>query len=139
MKRKYIPDKIALVIVIIIVVSILLTLTAAGFVEGFIWLAGILGLQHSLGIDTQMSKNYDSVSGYLPMIVTSLGFSGLLVTVWHHLNCHQIGCPKIARYPIAGGKYKTCKEHNPDPKVREGITAKHLADAHQQYESHLKS
>ena len=125
-----------LLIPIFLFISVfILSALAAGFAELFIWTAGVLHVQHDLGIDTQASKNYDSVSGYLPIIVTTMGFSGLLVTAWHHLNCHKDGCWRLARYPVAGGKYKVCKIHNPDIAVQEGLTDKHLYDAHLKHEA----
>lgn len=105
-------------IFMIVVGAFVLTLFAAAFVEGFIGVSSLLRLQHSLGVDTQMSKNYDSVSGYLPMVVTSLGFSGLLITVWHHLNCGCPGCWRIATHHYVdkdGKKHILCHKHDVDP------------------------
>lgn len=45
-----------------------------------------------LGMDTQTSKNYASVSGYLPIMVAVNGFSGILVTAYRHINCEHPGC-----------------------------------------------
>lgn len=127
-----------LVLLLVVLGAFLLIAAAAGVVVALIWIAGVLGVQHALGIDTQVSKNYDSVSGYLPIIVTSLGFSGLLATAWHHLNCHQKGCWRIARFPTAGGRFKTCRQHNPDPQVREGPTATHLQRAHDEHQARVR-
>lgn len=124
-----------LIVLLVVAGAFLLVAFAAVVVDVLIWMASILGVEHALGIDTQMSKNYDSVSGYLPIIVTSLGFSGLLATAWHHLNCHEKGCWRIARFPIAGGSFKTCRKHHTDPKVREGITSELLLAAHEKHEA----
>lgn len=123
--------------IFIIAIAFFLVLLAAGFVEMFIWASGLFGVQHSLGVDTQASKNYDTVSGYLPMVVTALGFSGLLATAWHHLNCHEAGCWRIGKYPIAGGQYKSCRKHHPDPAVQVGITAANLRAANDKYQASL--
>lgn len=125
-------------VAVVVVVAFLLILFAAGMVTAFIWLAGLLGLHHALGTDTQTSENYASVSGVLPVIVATLGFSGVLVTAWHHLNCHVPGCPRIARYPIAGGKYKVCKvDHE---KITGQVTsAEHIKKAHEVHEAPPKT
>jgi hypothetical protein len=126
--------KFLVMITVLLVLVILLTLLAVGFVKVFIWVAGFMNFQHSLGIDTQMSKNYDSVSGYLPMIVTALGFSGVLITIYHHLECH-VQAPKNCHrlgHPVPGTPHRACHEHNPATTfpIEEKITAKHLKTAH---------
>lgn len=62
-------------------------------IEGVLWMANLLGAYHELGIDTQQSHNYAFTSGYGPMMITALGFSGALLTVWKHINCEYPGCP----------------------------------------------
>lgn len=108
--------------------AFVLVLLAAGFVEGFLAVASLLGLQHALGMDTQTSHNYAAVSGVLPIIVASLGFSGAIVGVWRHVNCHVEGCPRVGRYGVEGTPYKVCKPHHPT--VPDTITAEHIAAAH---------
>lgn len=92
------------------------------------------GLQHYLGIDTQSSYNYDFVSGVGPMIVALLSYSGILLIVWHHLNCHQDGCFRIGRYQVAGGRFRTCRGHHPDPAIQQGVQAHHLLEAHRAHQ-----
>jgi len=121
-------------IVVVVVAALFLMLLATGFAVAFIALAKLLGVQHSLGIDTQTSPNYDFVSGVGPMLIAALGFSGIGAGVLRHLNCHQDRCPKPGRFPVAGGQYKTCRTHHPDPTVREGIKAHHLLAAHQDHQ-----
>lgn len=107
--------KIFFTVILIFIASIILTLLATGFVDGLIWISSLLGSQHSLGIDTQMSKNYDSVSGYLPIVVASLGFSGILVTAWHHFNCGAPVCWKIGTHHYIdknGKRHILCHEHD---------------------------
>ena len=119
---------------VIIVVAVLLVFLASLFAIAVLGFSHLLGLERALGIDTQESKNYDLVSGSGPIIVTAVGFSSILVTGWHHLNCHQDGCWRIGRYSVAGGKYKTCKSHHPDPIVKEGVQASHLLAAHEKHQ-----
>lgn len=129
--------KYLLIPIFLFVTVFVLAALAAMFAELFMWVTGVLHVQHDLGIDTQASKNYDSVSGYLPIIVTTMGFSGIIVTAWRHLNCHKDGCWRIAKYPVAGGKYKVCKIHSPDKNVQEGLTDQHLLTAHESHEAGL--
>lgn len=124
-----------LLVAVTVAAAAFLILLAAGFAEAFIGVTGWLGFHHALGIDTQSSQNYDFVSGVGPMVIAALGFSGVGVTVLHHLNCHQTGCPRIGRFPVAGGQFKTCRQHHPDPAVREGIQAQHLKAAHEAYQN----
>jgi hypothetical protein len=101
------PLKIAGVIIAGIIVYMLL---AAVLADLFIWLAGVLGIQRSLGIDTQLSKNYALVSGSLPVVIASFGFAGVLATMFKHLNCEQPGCWKLGhRHPDHGRP--VCREH----------------------------
>lgn len=118
----------------IIMGAILFELVAAVFMLAAIHLAELLHVQHALGIDTQQSYNYDFSSGSGPMFIAALGFSGLAGGFWHHVNCHQEGCLKIGRFPVAGGQFRTCRKHHPDPKVQAGgITAQHLKIAHENH------
>lgn len=72
------------------------------------------GFVHFFGIDTQQSDNYDFFSGPGPVFVTILLGSGALFTLWSHLNCHVDGCPRIGKFPLAGGQYKVCRQHLPE-------------------------
>ncbi len=67
------------------------------------------GIIHLLGIDTQQSDNYDFVSGVGPMIITAVGYTGIIVGLWHHVNCHYTGCLRIARHRIDGTPW--CNRH----------------------------
>jgi len=94
----------------VITVALLLTLVAVGFVVAFITVTGWLGFQHSLGIDTQQSEYYDFVSGVGPMIIASLGFSGILVTAWKHINCEHPGC-MLPGHPHPDHGRPVCRRH----------------------------
>jgi len=97
----------------LVLAALVLVLLAVAFVEGLLKLAGLLGVQHSLGMDTQTSHQYASVSGVLPMLVAALGFSGLLIGFWKHINCVEPGCPWPGRHPDSTGR-KWCWRHHPD-------------------------
>ena len=68
------------------------------------------GWAHFFGIDTQASQNYDFVSGVGPMIITALGFSGMILGLWHSLNCHEPGCLRIGRHKVSGTPW--CNIHH---------------------------
>lgn len=83
------------------------------FIEGTLWLTGLLHLQHDLGMDTQTTHNYASASGSAPMMIALLGYSGLLVSVWRRINCADPGCPRVGRHPDAAGRH-WCDRHHPE-------------------------
>lgn len=127
--------KILLVAVSLILGYVLLVFLLGGFAVTVLAFSDLLGIQRSLGIDGQASKNYAFVSGSGPMFIAALGFTGLVVTAVHHLNCHQAGCPRVGRYPVAGGEYKVCRRHHPDPQIKEGVSAAHLLSAHEKHQA----
>lgn len=89
------------------------------------------GMAHFFGVDTQQSQNYDFVSGVGPMIITALGYLGIVSTLLHHFNCHVTGCWNVGRFTVADGQYKVCRSHHPDKLVRLGkLTHTHIMQAH---------
>lgn len=91
-------------------------------------------LAHALGIDTQQSQEYDFVSGVGPMIITAVGYTGVIASIVHHLNCHVDTCPRIGRYPLAGGEFRVCRRHLPDDHpARQKLTAHHIHLAHREH------
>lgn len=84
------------------------------FIEGTLWLTGLLHLQHDLGMDTQTTHNYASASGSAPMMIALLGYSGLLVSVWRRINCDAPGCLRIGRHSTSDGHHHLCRVHHPD-------------------------
>ncbi|HEY2088620.1 MAG TPA: hypothetical protein VGH54_21695 [Mycobacterium sp.] len=68
------------------------------------------GLAHFLGIDTQASQNYDFASGVGPMLVTAVFSGGVIVSLWHGLNCAEHGCWRIGRHKVSGTPY--CNRHH---------------------------
>lgn len=84
-------------------------------------------------------QNYAFTSGPGPMMETGIGLSTIIGGLWHHLNCHTAGCPRIVRHKIAGGEYGVCGRHwrqisGHGEKHR--FTIEHLRDRH---EAHLRS
>jgi hypothetical protein len=120
----------------VILGATLLILLTTGVVALFLWATALLGVQHTLGMDTQSSKNYATVSGIGPVIVSALGFSSLGVAAWHHLNCHIDGCKRIGTHRLAGGKYLVCgrclKDAGSEP---ESLTIEHVHEAHIAHEA----
>lgn len=60
------------------------------------------GFAHFLGIDTQQSQNYDFVSGVGPMLITAVGYGGLITAVIGKFNCHEQGCWRIGKHHVNG-------------------------------------
>ncbi len=63
-------------------------------------------LLHLLGLDVPPSRWYDFWSG----MGSDLGELAILGAVWHHLNCHQERCWRIARHRHDG----YCRRHRKD-------------------------
>ena len=84
-------------------------------------------------------QNYALYSGFLPVFVATLGLSTIAVGLWHHLNCHTAGCPRIVRHKIANGEYGVCGRHwreiNGHPE-KHRLTVGHLRDHHH---AHLRA
>lgn len=99
------------------------------------------GLLHLFGIDTQQSDNYDFTSGPGPMFETGILGSGIFFTLWRHLNCHTDGCPRLARFHVAGGQFRVCGRHHreitghPHKLTTEVISAAHRLHIGKQHEA----
>ena len=67
-----------------------------------------------------------------PWVAFSMGgiFAGLAVGL-RKVNCHQPGCPRIGRYPDAGGSFHYCGKHHP------GWEGKHPSQEHRDRMHHL--
>lgn len=121
---------------LIVLTAILITLLAAAFVRGFMWAAAFTGTQHAIGGDVQTTKAYATVSGYLPMIVTALGFAGVFVTAFKHFNCH-VNSPRFCwrfGHPVvtdSGGAttFRACHKHNEHREDDGTVTAGHIRAA----------
>lgn len=89
------------------------------------------GFAHDIGIDTQASQEYAFFSGFGTWLLAVIGYSGVIATVTRSLNCHAPGCPRLGRFPVAGGMYKVCHRHHPEEHVRDKtLTLQHIHDAH---------
>ena len=101
----------ALLVLAIMAGEALLLLCSAAMIYLYLKFTRLVGIQHMLGMDTQTTKNYASVSGYLPIVVAINGFSGLLVTALRHLNCEEPGCWKLGKPHPGHGRY-VCRDHH---------------------------
>jgi hypothetical protein len=81
-------------------------------------------------------QNYAFLSGLGPCLITGLGLSTLVLGLWHHLNCHTDGCPRIVRHKIANGEYGVCGRHWREINGHtpgEKYTVTHLRDRHREH------
>jgi hypothetical protein len=71
---------------------------------------------------------WSAFGSVIPWALFSMGgiLTGLAVGL-RHLNCHEPGCPRIGRYPDAGGAFKYCGTHHP------GWVGKHPSREHRQH------
>jgi hypothetical protein len=99
-----------------------------------------VGGQHWLAFQTgticgSTGERYCYWSGFgsvFPWVFLSAGgILGFLAVQWRHVNCHEQGCWRVGRYPVAGGDFKFCGKHHPDWKgkhpSREHILERHAA------------
>ena len=78
--------------------------------------------------------NYNYWSGFGSVFPWELG---IFVSVWiwmlsHYRinNCHVTRCPRLGRFPAAGGNFKVCQKHHPESHVRNGkVTFEHIRRA----------
>lgn len=68
---------------------------------------------------------YGIVSGWLGDVGL---FAGIIIYL-RHKNCHVKGCYRLGKHQVANGKYTVCAVHHPE--VSDKITAKHIAQVHQ--------
>jgi hypothetical protein len=57
---------------------------------------------------------WSAFGAVFPWALLTLGglISGL-VLAWRHVNCHTPRCPRVGRYPVAGGAFRCCGRHHP--------------------------
>jgi hypothetical protein len=82
------------------------------------WLAIHTGTDYCAAPATTVCRSYGFWSGFgsvFPWSVLTLGgvFAGIAAGL-RAINCHEKGCPRIGRYPVAGGRFKYCGMHHPD-------------------------
>jgi hypothetical protein len=112
---------------------------AAGFWwdagHGQAWLAGWTGTDNCPAPVTYACVHYGFWSGFgsvIPWALFSMG--GIITGAWvgiRKVNCHEKGCPRVGRYPDAGGAFHYCGKHHP------GWEGKHPSPAHRLEMHHL--
>jgi hypothetical protein len=95
------------------------------------WLYVHLGLASATGAWCLL---WSGIAGDFGLFFSGCGWAVHGIVTYRHADCHQHGCPWIGRYPVAGGPYKACRRHHPDPVVRGGIRQHHLRAAHERYQ-----
>jgi hypothetical protein len=80
------------------------------------------GFSHGIGIDTQLSQEYGFFSGFGTFLLALIGYSGVIITLLHHINCHEPGCWRISRHKINGTPW--CNDHH--EKARPELTDNEL-------------
>lgn len=86
----------------------------AAAVLGTCWGLWYHGMDHLIGIDSQATQFYAFFSGFGTWVLALAGYSGLVITLLRALNCHEVSCWRIGRFPVAGGRYKVCGRHHGD-------------------------
>ena len=85
-------------------------------------------------------RSYGFWSGFgsvIPWSLFSLGgiFTALAVGL-RHMNCHEPGCWRMGKFPLAGGEFKVCGRHNPDFEGKRPARGQ-IADLHKEYQHKL--
>lgn len=55
-------------------------------------------------------QNYAFFSGIGPCLITALGLSTIIASMWHTFNCHEAGCWNIGRHKVNGTPW--CNRHH---------------------------
>lgn len=76
--------------------------------------------------------SYQLWSGFIPALTVLSLFGGVFSLYWRH-TCHVDNCPRLARYPVAGGQFSVCRKHHPDSHVRDGLSEEALHRRHHDY------
>jgi hypothetical protein len=81
--------------------------------HGQAWLAVQTGTRcGATGVHYCYWSGFGSV---MPWVLFSMGsLFAALVLAFRHVNCHVKGCPRVGRFPLAGGEFKVCGHHHPD-------------------------
>ena len=85
-------------------------------------------------------RSYGFWSGFgsvIPWSLFSMGgiFAGLVMGL-RHVNCHEPGCWRMGKYPLAGGEFKVCGKHNPDFEGKHPRKGQ-IAARHREYQEKL--
>lgn len=73
---------------------------------------------------------YQLWSGFVPALAVLSLFGGVAAHL-KLINCHVHRCPRLGRYPVAGGKFKVCAKHSPHP---DRPTHEHILCEHARHE-----
>lgn len=82
---------------------------------GFWWLSFFVA--NRLGFDAQSTPQYGFSSGIGPMLLTALGMSTIIVSLWHTQNCHEDGCWNLGKHKVNGTPW--CNVHAEAARQRE--------------------
>jgi hypothetical protein len=101
---------------------------AGGSVMGFWhWLVHVTGSDY--GLQAGRWSFYGFWSGFGSDIAEVTIIAGLIAVYRKH-NCHVSGCWRLARLPVPGTPYVTCRKHNPHgAPTAEKVIADHLEAA----------
>ena len=120
-----------LTVMAVVLAWLVLIFLMTGLIELFLWTTGVLGLHHQLGTSSQTTENYAAPSGTLAVMITSLGFVGVLVTAFKHFNCH-VNSPYFCwrfGHAVPGTSFRACHAHHPDRETGGEVTAAHIHQA----------
>jgi hypothetical protein len=88
---------------------------------------------HWSGSDNVSGPEYGFWSGFAGDITILIAFGGGLTALARKINCHEVGCWRIGKFPVEGTPYTTCRFHHPtvptDKHARRGPDS-HILAAH---------
>lgn len=87
------------------------------------WIASFYVAQ-ATGFNLQSTPEYGFSSGLGPMLLTALLGSGVFVTMWHSLNCHEQGCWNFGKHKVNGTPW--CNLHHES--ARHTLTTEQLLE-----------
>lgn len=120
---------------ILIAAFLIFQWNASHFHLGY-WLQVHTGTVNEPGPYYGFWSGFGSDIGEYTIIVTMS--SGIIMAA-RRRNCHHEGCPWIGRYQVAGGQFKVCRRHHPDPAVRnKHVTMEHLHFVHAAHQENLR-
>lgn len=95
----------------------------------WLWITHLMGVDYGVPYGHWVWYSFWSGFGSLALV------SSPIIMMWRHLNCHDPSdWWRIGRYPVAGGAYRVCRRHHPDPSIREhGVTREHIRAAHERH------
>ena len=84
---------------------------------------GLHPLASSFGIGVYPAPSgtpwtYQLLSGFVPAL-TALTLVSVVAGLWHHVNCHEPGCPRIGRHKVDGTPWCNIHHMNARPERSE--------------------